>query len=99
MNQGVSAAEERKRRWEAKKKGVEYVDEGGNAMKELTGLADSLVSRGEMEAYQYTVEKLQYLLRQMEHKAVDNLDIFSDQPSSATSSSSFKLKFFSLCKI
>lgn len=80
---GLSATEERKQRWAAKKAGKEYVDEGSAILKELTGLADSLVSKGEMEAYQYTLEKLQHLIHEMEHKAVDELDMFSDLPSSS----------------
>ncbi|VDN25462.1 unnamed protein product [Gongylonema pulchrum] len=63
---GLSAAEERKRRWAAKKAGREYVDEGAAAMKELTGLADSLVSNGELEAYQYTLEKLLFLIKELQ---------------------------------
>ncbi|VDN57931.1 unnamed protein product [Dracunculus medinensis] len=80
---GLSAAEDRKKRWAAKKAGKEYIDESSNSVKELTGLADSLVSKGEFEAYQYSFEKLNYLIRQMEHRAVDDLDMFSDAPSSS----------------
>ncbi|KAL4002478.1 hypothetical protein ACH3XW_3620 [Acanthocheilonema viteae] len=76
---GLSAAEERRKRWAAKKAGKEYVDEKNFAVKELTGLTDSLVSNGEMEAYQYTLEKVQYMIQELQSKAVDVLDIFSDE--------------------
>jgi len=52
----------------------------------LTALADTLVSRGDMEAYQLTREKVK-LLREGQ-RAVDDLDIFSDQPSSSSTSAS-----------
>ncbi|VDN03166.1 unnamed protein product [Thelazia callipaeda] len=81
---GLSAAEERKKRWAAKKAGTTYVDEGDIALKELTGLTDSLVSNGEFEAYQYTLERLEYMIRELEHKAVDVLDIFSNEPVSSS---------------
>ncbi|KHN80241.1 CD2 antigen cytoplasmic tail-binding protein 2 [Toxocara canis] len=81
--QKLSAAEERKRRWAAKKAGQAYQDESSAHVKELTGLADSLVSRGEMEAYQYTKAKLELLARQMDNKAIDQLDMFSDTPSAS----------------
>ncbi|CAG9531346.1 unnamed protein product [Cercopithifilaria johnstoni] len=76
---GLSAAEERKKRWAAKKAGKEYVDEKNFVVKELTGLADTLVSNGEMEAYQYTLEKVQYMIQELQSKAVDVLDMFSSE--------------------
>uniref|UniRef100_A0A915B9J3 GYF domain-containing protein n=1 Tax=Parascaris univalens TaxID=6257 RepID=A0A915B9J3_PARUN len=85
--QKISAAEERKRRWAAKKAGEEYKDESSITVKDLTGLADSLVSKGEMEAYQYTKEKLQLLANQMENKAADQLDMFADTPTTSSSES------------
>ncbi|VDK45441.1 unnamed protein product [Anisakis simplex] len=83
----VSAAEERKRRWAAKREGKTYEDESALSVKELTGLADSLVSKGEMEAYQYTKEKLQLFINQLENKAVDEVDMFSDNNQSTSSPS------------
>lgn len=53
-------------------------------MKDLTGLADSLVSKGEMEAYQYTKEKLQLLSHQMDNKAADQVDMFADTPTTSS---------------
>ncbi|OZC11415.1 hypothetical protein X798_01271 [Onchocerca flexuosa] len=76
---GLSAADERKKRWAAKKAGKEYIDEKNFAVKELTGLTDTLVSNGEMEAYQYTLEKIQHMVQELESKAVDVLDMFSDE--------------------
>uniref|UniRef100_A0A915PI95 GYF domain-containing protein n=1 Tax=Setaria digitata TaxID=48799 RepID=A0A915PI95_9BILA len=81
---GLSAAEERKKRWAAKKAGKEYIDEKNFAVKELTGLTDTLVSNGEMEAYQYTLEKIQFMIQELESKAVDVLDIFSDEAPSCS---------------
>ncbi|VDK79662.1 unnamed protein product [Litomosoides sigmodontis] len=82
---GLSAAEERKKRWAAKKAGKEYVDEKNLAVKELTGLTDTLVSNGEMEAYQYTLEKIEYMIQELRSKAVDVLDIFSDEAPTCSS--------------
>ncbi|EJW79834.1 hypothetical protein WUBG_09255, partial [Wuchereria bancrofti] len=76
---GLSVAEERRKRWAAKKAGKEYVNEKNFAVKELTGLTDALVSNGEMEAYQYTLEKVQYMIQELESKAVDVLDMFSNE--------------------
>uniref|UniRef100_A0A0R3RVR3 GYF domain-containing protein n=1 Tax=Elaeophora elaphi TaxID=1147741 RepID=A0A0R3RVR3_9BILA len=76
---GLSAAEERRKRWAAKKAGKEYVNDKNFAVKELTGLTDTLVSNGEMEAYQYTLEKVQYMIQELQSKAVDVLDMFSDE--------------------
>ncbi|MCP9259061.1 Tumorous Enhancer of Glp-1(Gf) [Dirofilaria immitis] len=76
---GLSAAEERRKRWAAKKAGKEYINEKNFAVKELTGLADTLVSNGEMEAYQYTLEKIQHMIQELKSKAVDVLDMFSDE--------------------
>lgn len=81
---GLSAAEERKKRWAAKKAGKEYSDEGTVALKELTELADALVSNGELEAYQYTLEKLRHMVQDIECKAVDVLDMFSDSVPNST---------------
>lgn len=75
---GLSIAEERKRRWAAKKAGVEYKNERESAMKELTGLVDSLVSNGQLEAYQYSYEKFKHFVSELESKAVDQLDMFSE---------------------
>lgn len=58
-------------------------------MKELTGLADTLVSNGELEAYQYTLEKLRHLIQELESRAVDVLDMFSDAPPVSKSNSHY----------
>lgn len=76
---GLSAAEERKKRWAAKKAGDEYIDEKNIAVKELTGLTDALVSNGEVQAYQYTLEKIQFIVQELKSKAVDVVDMFSDE--------------------
>lgn len=54
-------------------------------MKELTGLADILVSNGEMEAYQYTLEKIQCMIQELQSKAVDVLDMFSNEAPTCSS--------------
>uniref|UniRef100_A0A1I7XB79 GYF domain-containing protein n=1 Tax=Heterorhabditis bacteriophora TaxID=37862 RepID=A0A1I7XB79_HETBA len=87
---GLSAAEERKMRWAAKKAG-KSIDEtdGQKDMKQLSGLADELLTAGHMDAYEWTREKIEFLLRKIESSAVDTLDIFSDAPAANASTSSF----------
>uniref|UniRef100_A0A914I4W2 CD2 antigen cytoplasmic tail-binding protein 2 n=1 Tax=Globodera rostochiensis TaxID=31243 RepID=A0A914I4W2_GLORO len=59
----MNAAEERKRRWAAKKSGANVQeDEKSKQVAELTVLADSLVSLGNMEAYQLNQEGINALL-------------------------------------
>jgi hypothetical protein len=67
---GLSAAEERKRRWAAKKSGT-TVDTGGiKEVSELSALADSLISTGFMEAYQLRPSRLRKLLYELENPPV-----------------------------
>uniref|UniRef100_A0A914UVM3 GYF domain-containing protein n=1 Tax=Plectus sambesii TaxID=2011161 RepID=A0A914UVM3_9BILA len=82
----LSAAEERKRRWAAKKAGGAVQQAESDAQVEsLTALVDKLVSNGEFEAYQFTYEKIKVLLAASQEEtakrivAVDkNLDMFGD---------------------
>ncbi|KAI3416154.1 hypothetical protein GPALN_005703 [Globodera pallida] len=63
----MNAAEERKRRWAAKKSGANVEeDEKSKQVAELTALADSLVSLGNMEAYQLNQEAINALLNALE---------------------------------
>ncbi|KAI6201486.1 hypothetical protein M3Y96_00847000 [Aphelenchoides besseyi] len=54
----LSAAEERKRRWAAKKNGVEYKNDHSEAANELTGAVDNLISLGHMDAYSMNREAI-----------------------------------------
>jgi hypothetical protein len=63
----LSAAEERKRRWAAKKAGTNVEEDSrSKTVTELTSLADALVSLGHMEAYQLGPEKIKELLAETE---------------------------------
>ncbi|CAI2349107.1 unnamed protein product [Caenorhabditis sp. 36 PRJEB53466] len=84
---GLSAAEERKLRWAAKKAGKAF--EPTDGQKEtalLSGLADELISAGFMDAYEWHREKINFLLQRMISTAVDEVDMFSDEPVTASSS-------------
>uniref|UniRef100_A0A1I7UZ24 GYF domain-containing protein n=1 Tax=Caenorhabditis tropicalis TaxID=1561998 RepID=A0A1I7UZ24_9PELO len=82
---GLSAAEERKLRWAAKKAGKEFQPtDGQKETARLSGLADELISAGFMDAYEWHREKINFLLQRMISTAADELDMFSDEP--ATSS-------------
>jgi len=63
---GLSAMEERKRRWAAKKAGTTIEDGNQKCVAELTSLADSLISLGRMEAYQLNPTKLRDLLTELD---------------------------------
>jgi hypothetical protein len=54
----------------------------------LTALADALVSRGDMEAYQLSRERVKVMRDQMDHRAVDDLDMFGDPISSSSAATS-----------
>jgi CD2 antigen cytoplasmic tail-binding protein 2 len=87
----LSAAEERKRRWAAKKAGSAVQLPGSDTQIEtLTGLADKLVSNGEFEAYQFTYEKIKFLLDGVEERATKlivaadkDLDMFAESTDAA----------------
>ncbi|CAI5445485.1 unnamed protein product [Caenorhabditis angaria] len=86
---GLSAAEERKLRWAAKKAGKSLEEtDGQKETTKLSGLADELISAGFMDAYEWHKEKIAFLLQKMTNTAVDDLDMFSDEPAVATSSTS-----------
>lgn len=73
----MSAAEERKRRWAAKKAGNVYETDNSKKVFELTSLADSLISLGHMEAYQLSSDKIQILLNEADG---NNLPSTSEEP-------------------
>ncbi|KAL7078073.1 hypothetical protein ACQ4LE_002118 [Meloidogyne hapla] len=84
---GLSASEERKRRWAAKKSGNNTLpiqnDSIQNKIAELTTLADSLVSLGQMEAYQLGPGKIKEMLGELEPKTENipkeaTLDMFAE---------------------
>ncbi|KAF7639917.1 Lissencephaly-1-like protein [Meloidogyne graminicola] len=84
---GLSASEERKKRWAAKKAGNNALpiqnDLILNKIAELTSLADSLVSLGQMEAYQLGPVRIKEMLCEMEPKVEDLakeavLDMFAE---------------------
>jgi len=75
---GLSAAEERKRRWAAKKAGTVVEDSQAAVVTELTSLADSLVSLGHMEAYQLNAEKIRSLQPSAPVPEA-NFDMFGDE--------------------
>ncbi|KHJ86072.1 hypothetical protein OESDEN_14189 [Oesophagostomum dentatum] len=80
---GLSAAEERKLRWKAKKEGKTLGET--DTQKEthlISGLADELISAGHMDVYDWTREKFEFLLKKLDSSAVDSLDMFSDEPGS-----------------
>lgn len=83
---GMSAAEERKLRWAAKKAGKEFQPtDGQKETALLSGLADELISAGFMDAYEWHREKINFLLQKMISTAADELDMFSDEPAASTS--------------
>uniref|UniRef100_A0A915PDI3 Uncharacterized protein n=2 Tax=Meloidogyne TaxID=189290 RepID=A0A915PDI3_9BILA len=73
---GLSASEERKKRWAAKKAGNSSLpvqnDSIQNKIAELTSLADSLISLGHMEAYQLSPVKIKKMVEELEPKADEN---------------------------
>ncbi|KAI1721440.1 TOM7 family domain-containing protein [Ditylenchus destructor] len=84
---GLSAAEERKRRWAAKKAGTSVEDGNSKIVAEITSLGDALVSMGHMDAYQLEPTKIKDLLASLEAvksdkpEAVDDsYDMFGDEP-------------------
>lgn len=84
---GLSAAEERKLRWAAKKAGKEFQPtDGQKETARLSGLADELISAGFMDAYEWHREKINFLLQRMVNTAADEVDMFSDEPSASSSS-------------
>ncbi|KAJ1347801.1 hypothetical protein KIN20_002965 [Parelaphostrongylus tenuis] len=88
---GLTVAEERKMRWKAKKEGklLEESDSQKNT-RLISGLVDELISAGHMDAYEWTREKLEFLLKKLESSAVDSLDMFSDEPASMSTASNLK---------
>lgn len=83
---GMTAAEERKLRWAAKKAGKEFQPtDGQKETTLLSGLADELISAGFMDAYEWHREKINFLLQKMISTAADELDMFSDEPVASTS--------------
>ncbi|ETN76561.1 hypothetical protein NECAME_11595 [Necator americanus] len=83
---GLSAAEERKLRWKAKKEGKTINEtDSQKDTSIISGLADELISAGHMDVYEWTREKFEFLLKKLEGSAVDSLDMFSDEPASNSS--------------
>ncbi|CAB3402192.1 unnamed protein product [Caenorhabditis bovis] len=83
---GLTAAEERKMRWAAKKAGKTFEQtDGQKETAELSGLADELISAGFMDAYEWHKEKIEFMLQKMNKTAVDDLDMFSDEPVQSSS--------------
>lgn len=97
---GLSAAEERKLRWAAKKAGKTFEQtDGQKETSRISGLADELISAGfvshilfvilqiplflQMDAYEWHREKINFQLQRMIKPAVDDLDMFSDEPSTS----------------
>jgi len=90
---GLSAAEERKRRWAAKKAGVaQQEDSRSKIVTELTSLADSLVSLGHMDAYQLNPPRIRTLLEGLKrpsHNAATSsrtqeFDMFAEEEPSSS---------------
>ncbi|KAK6050799.1 hypothetical protein COOONC_11697 [Cooperia oncophora] len=85
---GLTAAEERKLRWKAKKEGKAIAESDSQRDTRLiSGLADELISAGHMDVYEWTREKIEFLLKKLESTAVDSVDMFSDEPATASSTS------------
>uniref|UniRef100_A0A915EHY3 Mitochondrial import receptor subunit TOM7 homolog n=1 Tax=Ditylenchus dipsaci TaxID=166011 RepID=A0A915EHY3_9BILA len=83
---GLSAAEERKRRWAAKKAGTKLEDNQSPIVSEITTLADGLISLGHMGAYQLDSSRIKELLAKLnstEHSKENNtesaFDMFGDE--------------------
>ncbi|CAD5216128.1 unnamed protein product [Bursaphelenchus okinawaensis] len=64
----LSAAEERKLRWAAKKAGKEFKNEKSEEAKALTGAIDDLISLGHMEAYSFNKAQIIEILEDLERK-------------------------------
>lgn len=62
----LSAAEERKRRWQAKKNGVEYKNEFSEFVNDLTGAVDDLISMGHMDSYSMNRQEVLTLHERLE---------------------------------
>jgi len=62
----LTPAEERKRRWEAKKSGVEYKNDFSELSNELTGAVDDLISLGHMDAYSMNRSQINELYEKLE---------------------------------
>ncbi|VDM62981.1 unnamed protein product [Angiostrongylus costaricensis] len=88
---GLTTAEERKMRWKAKKEGksLEESDSQKNT-RLISGLVDELISAGHMDAYEWTREKLEFLLKKLESTAVDSVDMFSDEPGTISTPSNLE---------
>ncbi|EYB91450.1 hypothetical protein Y032_0206g1998 [Ancylostoma ceylanicum] len=83
---GLSAAEERKLRWKAKKEGKTLSEtDSQKETQVISGLADELISAGHMDVYEWTREKFEFLLKKLESSAVDSVDMFSDEPATTSS--------------
>ncbi|KJH50255.1 hypothetical protein DICVIV_03619 [Dictyocaulus viviparus] len=83
---GLTAAEERKMRWKAKKEGKSFEEsESGKNTRLISGLVDELISAGHMDAYEWSREKFEFLLKKLDGTAVDSVDMFSDEPASVSS--------------
>ncbi|TKR68316.1 hypothetical protein L596_024313 [Steinernema carpocapsae] len=85
--QRLSAAEERKRRWAAKKAGQDVETDQTKLVNELSGIADALVSQGHPEAYQFKKEQIEKLIEAMDEEtsAMGSLDMFADEEPVASS--------------
>ncbi|CAD6196357.1 unnamed protein product [Caenorhabditis auriculariae] len=86
-NQSVAKAltdiKKRKKGWAAKKAGKTVEEMSGQKeTDELGGLADELISAGFMDAYEWHREKIEHDLNRMNKVAIDDVDMFSDEPTS-----------------
>jgi len=80
----VSAADQRKARWAAKKATADQ-SQAPSAVTRVTGLVDQLVANGEFEAYTYTREQLEYELEKRK-----NLRAFATETTSSSTSNADK---------
>ncbi|CAD5222038.1 unnamed protein product [Bursaphelenchus xylophilus] len=64
----LTAAEERKLRWAAKKAGKEFKNEKSEEANVLTGAVDGLISMGHMDAYSFDKTKIINILEDLERK-------------------------------
>ncbi|PAV74767.1 hypothetical protein WR25_11802 [Diploscapter pachys] len=88
-SKGLSAAEERKRRWAAKKAGTAIEEtEDEKKTTRLSGLADEMINAGFMDAYEWTRERIKFLLEKVNPSIGEGLDMFSDEPPAVTASAS-----------
>ncbi|PIC42857.1 hypothetical protein B9Z55_009797 [Caenorhabditis nigoni] len=84
---GLTPAEERKLRYAAKAAGKEFQPtDGQKEIAVLSELADELISAGFMDAYEWHREKISFQLQKMISTAADELDMFSDEPATTSSS-------------